>query len=385
MNIVDKEYLLKSIICSLSYIDYRSLVYKLNHRKLFTTLTKFQISLKVKKLILIKSECKIVYDDDVDDDIPKYRILRMVLLKDNKLATNGNRDNIISIWETKGGLKRIKLLSEHTVDISILFVLQDNNLLSICYQRVMIIWHHSDFTILHKIQNSAPICYITQNSLGQLITGQLDGTIHILEPRKDFEIVNNLLGHGKMVLNILPLSNGDLVSSYLDLTIRFWDSKSNYACIRFFKFVQGSVKMNVGDNDLVAAYADSQVMIFDQKENYSKKIILDEYPSRRSVSILKFLQNKYLAFGYLDGSIMILSKLKGNILYSPKEHDATILFLYVHKNNILISGSRDKKIILRDMGRNFRTIAIIYLEMNSALVLENRIPFSELDSLNIII
>jgi WD40 repeat protein len=381
MNIVDKEYLLKSIICSLDYLDYRSLVYKLNHRCLLTTLTKFQISLKVKKLLSIKTESKIVFDDL----IPENRIMRMVLLKDNKLATNGDQDNTISIWETKGGIKRIKLLFGHVADITTLFVLQDNNLLSSCLLRVMIIWHHSDFTILHKIQNSAVIKHVVQNSYGQLIAGQPDGIIRIWEPQKEYEIVNDLLGHESRVLTILPLSNSDLVSSSFDFTIRFWSFKSNYACIRVYEFAHCYIKLNVGDDDLVVAYANSQVIFFDQRENYSKKIILEDCLSRSTVSILKFLQNKYLAFGYPNGSIMILSKLKGNILYSSKEHDDIILFLFVHKNNTLISGSRDKKIVLRDMEKNFRTIAIIYLEMNSALVLENRVLFSELDSLNMII
>jgi WD40 repeat protein len=381
MNIVDKEYLLKSIICSLDYLDYRSLVYKLNHRSLFITLTKFQVSPQVKKLLSIKNESKIVYDDL----FPENRIMRMVLLKDNKLASNGDQDNTITIWETKGGLKKIKVLSEHITEITILFVMQDNNLLTSCLQRVMIIWHHSDFTILHKIQNNEVLCYVIQNSFGQLITGHFDGIIRIWESRKEYNIVNDLLGHeATIILKILPLSNGDIVSSSFDETIRFWSFKSNYACIRVYEFAHCYIQMTVGEDDLVAAYAGSKVFIFDQMENYNKKIILEDCLSRRTVSILKFLQDKYLAFGCPDGSLMILNKFKGNILYSAKEHDDIILFLFVHKNNTLISGSRDK-IVLRDMEKNFRTIAIIYLEMNSALVLENRILFSELDSLNMII
>jgi WD40 repeat protein len=378
MNIIDKEYLLKSIICSLDYLEYRNLVYKLNHKCLFIALTKFQISLKVKKLLSIKSESQV----DFFEEIPENRIMRMVLLKDNKMASNGQLDNTIAIWDMKGGLKRIKLLSGHVAEINKLFVLKDNNLLSSCFLSLTIIWHHSDFTILHKIQNNSPVISVIQNSLGQVITGQTNGIIRIWEPQKEYHIVNDLFGHEARISNILLLSNSDLVSASGDSTIRFWSFKSNYACTRVYEVTCCHMKMTVGDDDLVAAYAGSELMIFNQCENYSKIIFEDDNYSR-TVFTLKFLQKKYLALGFCDGTIIILSK--GNTIYSSKDHDDTIWFLLVHKNNTLISGSRDKKIVLKDMEKNFRTIAIIYLAMDSALVLENRILFSEPNSLNMLI
>jgi WD40 repeat protein len=382
MNIVEKEYIVKSIIYSLDFFQYRKIFYKLNSRHLFNIFSKTTTCLQIKKLYSIKAE-------SIPIGKPQNRITMLQFLKDNKLASVGYRGIDITIWDTKGKFQLIKKLSEHKFEIKILFLLNDNNLLSSSIDNTMIIWQYADFSLLYKIQTSDTVSKILQNSMGQLITAQWDGMITIWDSYKEYNNAYSLKEHKHRVFAILLLNNNNIVSASYDDTIRIWSFKSDYECICVHKPDKFHIEGNLFINDgIIGARNHSGIIIFDESGNYNK--IINMSNTNVFITCLISLQSKIFVFGCSNGSIYVFDRVKNlsyDILFSANEHHSKINFLLMHKRNKLLSGSSDK-IIIRDIVKNYGVVAVVNLKtqyLDAIAIYKNRIVFSVLNSLNILI
>jgi WD40 repeat protein len=318
---------------------------------------------------LIKSTSTIDYEN---------RIIKIIALKDSKLASIGFGDNTITIWNTKGEVKPIKVLNGHKYNVQTLFLLKDNNLFSSCAESLMIIWNHIDFHMLYKIDASTMVLDILQNTIGQLITTHCD-LIRIWDPSDHYNNVLYLEGHEEIIFSASLLKNNDLVSGSMDSTIRIWAFNSNYACISVLKIDHCILTIMPINDNVLAARSHSSITIFGTG---IAPYMISDY----SITEFSLLQNDSFAIGRKDGSITVYGRVESFEyvdLVTINEHCNKIKFLLRHKHNTLISGSIDK-IIIRDINKGLIALIIVDLHsqcLDDIIILDNEIFFSELGSL----
>jgi WD40 repeat protein len=378
MNMSFQEYIIKSIIHSLDFLECKSLIYKLNNSSLFYILSKLEINVNIKQLHTIKAESTIRHPIIK----PQNRISLLVVLTDNRLASCGVCDNTITIWDTKSKSK--KILYGHELDVEMLFSLRDNNLFSCCRFYTMIVWHHISFNILYKIQTNGMVKHVLQNKVGQLVTAQYDGLIRIWDSFKEYNNVCDLFGGQTPIYAISLLNNNNIVSSSMDRVIRLYAfNKSSYNFVAEYQMNHCVWATMLIEDNTIAARSDRAIIILNSYTGFREIIPI----TVKNTSSFIVLQNKNIAVGCHDGSIVIIGQVKSleyKIMFTFKKHNSAIRFFLIHKHHTLISASEDS-IIMRDINRNFRVFIAIDLKLphlDQMLLLENEIIFCKLNSLN---
>lgn len=97
----------------------------------------------------------------------------------------------------------------------------------------------NNYEIVQEMKNNNLIVSsIAQMTNGLIITGSWDNSIKVLDPLKDYEVVRVLNGHTGLINAVVILKNGLIASASYDSTIRIWDpkdvkdSKDQYKCIK---------------------------------------------------------------------------------------------------------------------------------------------------------
>lgn len=109
-----------------------------------------------------------LYEVDHDDGV------RCVKIADELLITCGGR--IIKVWKSKNGklLKKI-LLSDYCYNVHLN---PDRTLLAVAYQKGVLIWNFSNYTLIKEIQ-IGPVYDAKFNDLGtKVIFGEYDGELY---------------------------------------------------------------------------------------------------------------------------------------------------------------------------------------------------------------
>ena len=100
-------------------------------------------------------------------------------------------------------------------------------------------------------------------------------------------MVKSLIGHTKEIIQLISLNDGKIVSSAADETIRIWDPKDHYNCIR-------TISLNYN-------YAVSMLLLNDGK-------ILLGCEEKQFLYFTKVKNKNELRYLYLDGLVISFSK-----------------------------------------------------------------------------
>lgn len=107
----------------------------------------------------------------------------------------------------------------------------------------------------------------------RIATCSLDTTIKILDPSNDYHCDITLKGHTEWVTSICLLANGNIVSSSLDGSFKFWSiTKDSYKCL--FTISTGKVTadkiISLANNRFAAAMYDDSIRVYKTDEPFSE-------------------------------------------------------------------------------------------------------------------
>ena len=148
-------------------------------------------------------------------------ILCMILLNNGKLCS-GSADTTIRIWNWENGTCE-KTLTGHNHWVKCLAQLSNDYIISGSQDNIIKIWdNYRDIADLNEHTRSVrSICQI--GNTNYIATASFDHTIKIWDVNKNTS-VQTLQGHSSSVINIIYHSNGYLISSSNDKTLKIWSN-----------------------------------------------------------------------------------------------------------------------------------------------------------------
>jgi hypothetical protein len=141
------------------------------------------------------------------------------------MFASASDDSSIRIWN-ETSLDLIDALNGHTNSVKGLISLRNEILISISYDKTIIVWDmKNSFSKLATTQTTAALYSLALYSDESFITGDRDATIQIWSTKSfTFQFEKTLTQHNESVSDLVFLKNGFLASSSLDKTIKFWDN-----------------------------------------------------------------------------------------------------------------------------------------------------------------
>ncbi|CAD8167968.1 unnamed protein product [Paramecium octaurelia] len=290
--------------------------------------------------------------------IPSYpgRVLSMCFSPDGTtLASLNQQDKSIYLWDAKTGQKK-SILKGHSKAVSQICFSYSGILASCSSDKTIHLWDvkaREQKTQLDGHNSGVvQICFSPDFSI--LASCSEDNSISLWDANTG-QKKSQLNGHEKGVISICFSNDGKAIASgSWDETIRFWKVKSGKEKFQLAGH-QGGVSALCFSRDgkaLVSAGLDSSIRIWNIKTR-KEKYLLDE-----PCEIIKsFYDNPYghrLESGCWEKSIQ-----KGIILEKTYGHKSEITSLcFSPVENILVSGSKDKTIILWDIQKRTQKMQI---------------------------
>jgi platelet-activating factor acetylhydrolase IB subunit alpha len=161
-----------------------------------------------------------------------------------------------------------------------------------------------------------------------------------------------LSGHHNRVLVLLGLSGGILVSGSKDTSMRVWDSRQDWKCIKILPNHNSEVEnlIRTGDNKFISSSKDFNFIIWDV-ESFTALVSAKEFNTILNISGLT--SNRF-AVACWDGNVNIynVNALTGSDNSSFQsialKHTAYVCKVIQLKNGLIVTGSGDGFITLWD-------------------------------------
>ncbi|GAA94766.1 hypothetical protein E5Q_01420 [Mixia osmundae IAM 14324] len=267
------------------------------------------------------------------------------------LIVTGSRDQTIRVWDARTGATK-RILKGHTA--SVLCLQYDNlELISGSSDGLIRVWSLSTGKVKSVLSGHALGVLDLRFDDSKLISCSKDATLK-LWCRATGSHVRTLHGHSGPV-NALGLQGNQAVSASGDCSLRLWDLASGQT-VRQFKGHERGLASVSWHGDLIASGSnDETVRIWSASTGECLNVLTGGHVDL--VRALAFAPggNFLVSAGY-DGGITIWNPHASadedtRVSTFSKAHNSLVFSLYVDLGRI-ISVSADKKIIVRDFGRD---------------------------------
>lgn len=259
------------------------------------------------------------------------------LINKNILAS-ASYDTTVKLWDLSS-FKCTSTLSEHTSAIFCLINCENDQLISCSADRTIKIWN----TAMSKCNTTLTgykhwIYCMIKLSDNQLASGEYDGTINIWS-LKTFQCNRTIGTHLESVLCLAEMSNDRIASGSRDSSIKVWSLKTD-SCISIIEAHTQSVCCIaiVDGNSLVSGSSDALIKIW-HLETYKLNKTLAQH--KNTVWCLLPLSNHRFASGSDDRTIKIWNINNFNCVSTLNDHYGGVCTLIIINDNQIASGSRD--------------------------------------------
>ena len=265
--------------------------------------------------------------------------------KSNKLVST-SYDTTIKIWNLETG-ECLKTLKPHNNHYQIrILIIPNNKFISTSWDKTIKIWDLNSFKCLNTLRNVSIIysfCLLPNNKIA--CTND-DGTIHIwnldnftkvklpiyvrnsilsnllvydknkliicswgykiiIWCLETFECIKELCGHSATIYNLELTSNGILLSSSLDATVKFWNLETG-EMIKSIELYSPVYFSKVLTDELIAiGIGNGPIKIFDYKNNQ----YFDTITTYSSINQIHLLSNGNLLSAWQNGKIKLYKLL----------------------------------------------------------------------------
>lgn len=341
---------------------------------------------------------------DISDLMKTHQkdIIEKLSFIENLFQQNQNQANLIS-HQADSNNKNIQHLLKNQTIIALKLhihktIYNDGEKNSMCFLRdgrlvsggpkKIVVYSKNNFHSDIVINNSGNAYIVCGLSNGNLASGDRDDKlVRIYEiDGNQYKKIYTLRGHNDIINKIIELENGKLCSCSEDKTIKIWDDKNYYNCIRTLTGNENNVRNIIEMNDYIISCGggkDNSITIWNKSTYHSIKTLKDIYSRSRSalsklkknkiilggvdkLFILDILSFQYKSFhdgrlGYIDsicvmkedriligndkGMISCYDSLSNQIIFTEKAHDNNWITCIIEgEDNQIFSCSCDQTI-----------------------------------------
>lgn len=200
------------------------------------------------------------------------RITSIISLQDGTLVS-ASADTTIKIWsfdQTSNKFKCTKTITDNSEVIWNLLLLSNGTFASATHQEIRIYDPAQDFTCINFCKEfQTTVHALLELPEGKLACGIDFGEIFICDIQDNkFTILQTLVGHEFLINCLLLLPDGKMLSgSYF--SIRIWDSKDNFNCVKVItEEVLNVFKLILLPDGKVASASNQYIKIWDPSDDF---------------------------------------------------------------------------------------------------------------------
>jgi WD40 repeat protein len=275
----------------------------------------------------------------------------------NKTITHA-RLNILSYDSIFKSMGKSKLtFAEENKELLQSIILPNNVLMSTSKNGSIRFWNIKSGIPIKTLKAEGRIFKSTILPNGNIIACLYDCKIQIWDSyREDFNRVIKIDGY-RSFIEVLFLSNGDIVCNAEPGCLIILDSKDNYQCSRILdKRDDGYIDplFNLSSK-LFATKPVNTIKIYDIFNDYKSTIIQDV--TMPSISV-----NNLLFFTFIDITILDINDNHKRIYCLKGHRDVILDLLFIEKDSLLLSGSLDGSIKVWDADSSYKCVKTISTE-----------------------
>jgi WD40 repeat protein len=322
-------------------------------------LKKFEAILDNERLKLFNSElCKnpndLKYNKITTLEGHTNYISSMIELDNGILASAG--DNFIRLWDSKDDFRCIRTLEGHSKHIYCLLKLEDGRIASASKDSTVKLWNpQNDYKCLTLTGHLDAVFSIVLLKNSMLVSRSEDKTFKVWDIQAN-KCICTSPKYPKPLNNLIGLNDGTILTTN-DNNLKIWDYKSTFGTFS----LQGHTNIiacviQLRDEKIVSSSYDFTIRIWDTKKKYICIKIINCKPNSIVTCLLE-LENGYLVTGSGDNAINIFNHEKDfKCIFNLEEHSDFITQLVELKDGNLASGSGDKTVRIWDTKDNFKCI-----------------------------
>jgi WD40 repeat protein len=337
------ENILKLVFISITLTHTKQLV----NRILNKTISKILILLITYEAIFKNlGRVKTILDEENEDSIKATALLP------NGIVIVAHDDGIFKFWDMKN---HKCLYSENKLIVKSIQVLPGGDLLTlnenqdiiqlwkivngykyICYKIIKSSEFKECFSDILLLPNGNIMCatYI------RFLTNFID--IQVFDYKDKYKSFISMTGHRDLVEASVNLDGNKFATACIDILI--WDIDNDYSCVKVLKgHEDGIASLFYIEKDklLLSGSYDKKMIIWDMVSYNQSRVI-----SMHSV-VMCFLNlpNRYIALGYLVGSVGFMDLNGFKCINKVEAHENEILSLMLLEDNKVLSSSADETIV----------------------------------------
>lgn len=177
-----------------------------------------------------------------------------------------------------------------------------------------------------------------------ILTGRQNGVINIWN-RESGNIAGNLLGHSEKIYQLIPFTNGQLLSASADATIKMWNINSR-TLIRSFSINNDAAVLSIAVSrdckSLASGHSDGKIRTWDIS---SGKLLTTINSGGGPVYSMEISSGKVLATGLSNGEVKLWKFPSGEHISSEKRHDGPVRALAIHHDKAIIATAGDDTLL----------------------------------------
>jgi len=267
---------------------------------------------------------------------------------------SGQFDGYFKIWKMDS-FELWFSTKAHNLSVTCLAIINDRNLFASGSEDFQIKIWDSYFTNIQTLSahSGSIIALVYLNEIYSLISTSSDMKLNIYKTR-DIQRFQAIKRHNRSVQDIAILNHEtNLIATCSgDKTIKIWNETTLLATLPDHVDYVYSLEYSSIDNILISSSRDTSIKLWNISTFNLIKTLLGH---ENSVISLALLENEsILISGSCDNTIIIWDLKSLTLTKALKEHYGCVNALDIFKRKFLFSGSSDKRILVWNIGNNFK-------------------------------